>query len=119
LAYNFLTSWGIFLSLKIYVRIKTIFQMDWTSKIRISVIWTGSLWEHKTQPELFMFGICISSIGRASDAGSIDPFCYNLKMGWDSLTRLEIGVRIKMIYKLGFSLDFGTFDLKLSFELFP
>ena len=33
--------------------------------------------------------------------------------------RFNIGVRTKMIYKLGFSQDFGTFDLKLNFELFP
>jgi hypothetical protein len=33
--------------------------------------------------------------------------------------RLKIGIRIKMIYKLGFSYNSDTFDFKLNFELFP
>ncbi len=31
----------------------------------------------------------------------------------------KIGVRIKVIYSLGLPNIFGTFDLKLNFELFP
>ncbi len=93
---------------EIGVRTIKIYKMGWSPKIGIFGRFERGPFKAQAHPNHLISGRWYGAVA-ASSASYHRPFVNNFSANWAIFMKFKIGVRIKIICKLGLTWKFGTF----------